>query len=90
MEDNPYGDLRYDRPALPNLLAFEGGFSRITHHASRLHHHIIYAAPSPESRCPACAGWIIADRQVIDKLVQAKQAADLHTPTLGQYLALNS
>jgi 2-aminoadipate transaminase len=33
-------------------------------------------------------GWVIAPRAVIDKLTQAKQAADLHTCTLSQHLAL--
>jgi len=33
-------------------------------------------------------GWVVAPPAVIEKLVQAKQAADLHTNTLGQHLAL--
>jgi 2-aminoadipate transaminase len=33
-------------------------------------------------------GWVIAAPAVIEKLIQAKQAADLHTNTLSQYLAL--
>ena len=33
-------------------------------------------------------GWVIASRVVIEKLTQAKQAADLHTGTLSQHLAL--
>ena len=33
-------------------------------------------------------GWVIAARAVIEKLIHAKQAADLHTSTLNQHLAL--
>src|SRR5262249_30039151 len=33
-------------------------------------------------------GWAIAPEPVIEKLVQAKQAVDLHTSTLSQYLAM--
>jgi 2-aminoadipate transaminase len=33
-------------------------------------------------------GWVIAPQAVIEKLTQAKQAADLHTSTLSQHLAL--
>jgi 2-aminoadipate transaminase len=33
-------------------------------------------------------GWVIASNAVIDKLTQSKQAADLHTSTLCQHLAL--
>ena len=89
VEDNPYGDLRYNGPSLPNLLEFEAGFSRTTHHAPRSPDHVIYAGTFSKVLMPGLrVGWVIADRQVIDKLVQAKQAADLHTNTLGQYLAL--
>ncbi|MEO8426890.1 MAG: PLP-dependent aminotransferase family protein, partial [Verrucomicrobiota bacterium] len=33
-------------------------------------------------------GWVIAAEPGIEKIVQAKQAADLHTSTLNQYIAL--
>ena len=33
-------------------------------------------------------GYVIAAAEVIDKLVQAKQSADLHTPTFNQYLVM--
>jgi 2-aminoadipate transaminase len=33
-------------------------------------------------------GWVIARAEVIDKLVQAKQAADLHTSTFCQHVIL--
>jgi 2-aminoadipate transaminase len=33
-------------------------------------------------------GWVIGPEPVINRLVLAKQAADLHTSTLNQYLAL--
>jgi 2-aminoadipate transaminase len=32
-------------------------------------------------------GWAVAPEDVVDKLIQAKQAADLHTGTLTQHIA---
>jgi len=89
VEDNPYGELRYDGKSLSNLLELDAGLPRTTHHAPRIPNHVIYAGTFSKVLMPGLrVGWVIADRQVIDKLVQAKQAADLHTNTLGQYLAL--
>jgi len=35
-------------------------------------------------------GWVLGNHYVIDVLERAKQTADLHTPTLTQYIALES
>lgn len=75
IEDDPYGELRYAGHALPSLLKLgrEAGATVI-----RLGTFSKVLAPGLR------LGYIISDRQIIDKLVQIKQATDLHTSTLTQ------
>lgn len=73
IEDNPYGEVRFDGEHLPALATLDpeglvislGTFSKIF--------------------CPGLrVGWIAAAREIIAKCVLLKQGADLHTPTLNQ------
>ena len=53
----------------------------------KLDSHVIYTGTFSKVLAPGLRiGWVIATETVIDKLVQAKQAADLHTSTFNQYL----
>jgi len=75
IEDDPYGELRYAGEPQPGLLALgeECGANVI-----RLGSFSKVLAPGLR------LGYICASRPIIDKLVQAKQATDLHTATLTQ------
>jgi 2-aminoadipate transaminase len=85
IEDNPYGELRYSGLALPNLLELDAANGA----ASELNSRVIYAGTFSKVLMPGLrVGWVIASRAVIEKLTVAKQAADLHTSTLSQHLAL--
>jgi 2-aminoadipate transaminase len=85
IEDNPYGDLRYSGSALPNLLELDARNRSSSDFDSR----VIYTGTFSKVLMPGLrVGWVIASRAVIEKLTQAKQAADLHTSTLSQHLAL--
>lgn len=73
IEDNPYGELRFEGEALPSVKAFDstgcvfclGTFSKIF--------------------CPGYRiGWIAGDKDVIRKYVLVKQGADLQCNTLAQ------
>ena len=56
---------------------------------SGLDSRVIYTGTFSKVLMPGLrVGWVIAARPVIEKLTQAKQAADLHTGTLSQHLAL--
>jgi len=82
IEDNPYGELRFEGEFLPSVKSFDvtgnvlcmGTFSKIF--------------------CPGYRiGWIAGDRDIIRKYVLVKQGADLQCNTLAQmqiakYLAL--
>lgn len=73
IEDNPYGDLRFEGESLPplkrldedGLVVFLGTFSKIF--------------------CPGMRiGWLAAERSIFEKVVMVKQGADLHTSTVSQ------
>jgi 2-aminoadipate transaminase len=85
IEDDPYGELRYEGKPLPSLLALDA-----THRPGLgLDTRVIYTGTFSKTLMPGLrVGWVIAPRPVIEKLTQAKQAADLHTSTLSQHLVL--
>jgi 2-aminoadipate transaminase len=73
IEDNPYGELRFEDEPLPSLQAFDhegcvlslGTFSKIF--------------------CPGYRiGWVAGDQKVIEKYVLVKQGTDLQCNTLAQ------
>jgi 2-aminoadipate transaminase len=85
VEDNPYGDLRYDGEPLPDVI--ESGLAEGA--GGPLQSPVIHVGTFSKVLMPGLrVGWAIADSEVIEKLVQAKQAADLHTATLSQHLVL--
>jgi len=75
IEDDPYSLLRYDGDALPSLKALdERG-------------HVLYLSTFSKVLFPGMRlGYLVAPRPVVRQLVLAKQAIDLHSNTLGQYV----
>ena len=72
VEDNPYGDLWFDEPPPPALGSWwpEGS---------------IYLGSFSKVLTPGFRlGYVVAPPAVVPKLLQAKQAADLHTPGFNQ------
>ena len=76
IEDDPYGQLRYDgdeptllKSLLPDKTVLLGSFLQDRGPGLRL-------------------GWICAEREILDKLALVKQATDLHTSTLAQQILL--
>lgn len=76
VEDNPYGELRYEGVILPSLksmdtkglVMFLGTFSKIF--------------------CPGLRlGWIAAEHELLQKFIAIKQSADLHTSNFDQGVA---
>jgi 2-aminoadipate transaminase len=83
LEDNPYGELRFSGEPLPHLLELDARPDE----KGGLISNVIYTGTFSKVLTPGLrVGWVIAQEQVIEKLVRAKQAADLHTSTLSQYL----
>jgi len=72
VEDNPYGDLWFDQPPPAPLTARnpDGG---------------IYLGSFSKVLAPGLRlGYLVAPKAIMPKLLQAKQAADLHSPSFNQ------
>ena len=72
VEDNPYGDLWFDAPPPLPLTA-------------RNPEGCIYMGSFSKTLAPGLRlGFLVAPKALYPKLLQAKQAADLHTPSFNQ------
>ncbi|WP_027799815.1 aminotransferase-like domain-containing protein [Paraburkholderia dilworthii] len=72
IEDDPYGALDYAGEPLPTMLSMAPD-------------HIVHLGSFSKVLAPGLrVGYIIAPEELIFKLVQAKQATDLHTPSFTQ------
>ena len=86
IEDDAYGQLRFDGDPLPSLLALAGFGS--SNGSANYDGNVIYISTFSKTLAPGLRlAWIVAPVEVIGKLVQAKQGADLHTPTFNQMIA---
>ena len=72
IEDNPYGDLWFDQAPAPSLSARHPDGS-------------VYLGSFSKILAPGLRlGYLVAPKALYPKLLQAKQAADLHTPSFNQ------
>jgi 2-aminoadipate transaminase len=91
IEDDPYGQLRYEGDHLPSLLVLDRetvGIRRDNNGSGYHLGNVIYLSTFSKTLAPGLRlGWIVAPADVIAKLVQLKQSADLHTSTFTQMVA---
>ena len=75
LEDNPYGDLRFGGEDIPSIKSFdEEGL-------------VVYSGSFSKVLAPGLrVGYLIADKELIQKVVVGKQAADVHTNILAQMI----
>ena len=86
IEDDPYGQLRFEGDHLPALVVLDGRGPRNGDFCYR--GNIIYLSTFSKILAPGLRlAWVVAPPEVIRKLVQAKQGADLHTATFNQVIA---
>ena len=86
VEDDPYGQLRYEGDHLPPVVLLDGKYRENSDVCYR--GNVIYLSTFSKILAPGIRlAWVIAPPEVIHKLVQAKQGADLHTSTFNQMVA---
>ena len=86
IEDDPYGQLRYEGEHIPSVVALDSEFRGPNgcHYSG----NVIYLSTFSKLLAPGLRlAWVIAPPEVIRKLVMIKQAADLHTASFNQYVA---
>lgn len=84
VEDDPYRTLRFEGEHLPRLIQLDAERRSEAPYAG----NVIYTTTFSKILSPGLrVGWVIAAREVITKLTQAKQGADLHTAMLNQMIA---
>jgi 2-aminoadipate transaminase len=85
IEDDPYGQLRYEGEHLPAVEQLDSQMRDKTHAYTG---NVIYLSTFSKILAPGIRlAWVIAPTDVIEKLVLAKQGADLHTSTFNQIVA---
>ncbi len=78
VEDDPYGELRYEGEHLPPLAVLD---------AKRNGGNVLYLGTFSKLIAPGLRlGWVVAPAEVARQLVLAKQGADLHTNSFGQVM----
>ena len=76
VEDDPYGELRFEGNDLPSLITYRSAAP------------IIYLGTGSKIMAPGMriAWLVIPDEEIREKIVLAKQGADLHSGTFAQYV----
>ncbi len=86
VEDDPYGQLRYEGEHLTSVVVMDGQFRDNCSVCYR--GNVIYLSTFSKILAPGLRlAWVIAPPEVIRKMVQAKQGADLHTSSFNQLVA---
>jgi len=87
IEDDPYGQLRFEGSNLPSVVVLDNQF-RENNDGAPYRGNVIYLSTFSKTLAPGIRlAWVVAPAEVIRKLVQAKQGADLHTATFNQIVA---
>lgn len=78
LEDNPYGELRYSGERVASIKSLDSESVKPT---------VIYIGSFSKVIAPGLrVGYMIADTEIMDKLVVAKQCSDVHTAVLPQMI----
>ncbi|NLW39635.1 MAG: PLP-dependent aminotransferase family protein [Tissierellia bacterium] len=73
IEDNPYGELRFEGEILPAVKHFD------------TEGRVVFLGTFSKIFCPGLRlGWVAADGEVLNKYILVKQGADLQSSTISQ------
>ncbi len=88
VEDDPYGQLRYEGKHLPPLMKIAADLEGGAPDRGGFRSGVLYLGTLSKVLAPGLRiGWVVGPLAVIAKLVQLKQGADLHTSTFTQMVA---
>ena len=81
VEDDPYGDLHFDQPAPPSLLA-------LTAQVPGSREWLVYCGSLSKVLSPGLrVGWMVGPQALLAKATMCKQFSDAHTSTFAQATA---
>jgi 2-aminoadipate transaminase len=84
VEDDPYGALRYESETIKPIITMDAEEVGCSDASAGT---VIYLGTFSKTLAPGLRiAWVAAPREVIAKLVQLKQGADLHTSTFNQMI----
>ena len=85
VEDDPYGKLIFEGEMLPSIAKLDCQFRK---GVDNFEGNVIHTSTFSKILAPGLRiGWAIGPEEVIKKMVQAKQGADLQCSTFDQYIA---
>jgi 2-aminoadipate transaminase len=88
VEDDPYGQLRYEGEHLPPLVQLDAELHDNGPSDGEFTGDVLYLSTLSKTLAPGLrVAWVVAPESVITRLVQMKQGADLHSSTLCQMVA---
>jgi 2-aminoadipate transaminase len=83
VEDDPYGELYFDQPPPPSIMALANDMPQAKP-------YLAYCGSFSKVLSPGIrVGWMIAPPQLLAKAVMCKQFSDAHTSNLSQAIAAN-
>jgi 2-aminoadipate transaminase len=87
VEDDPYGQLRYEGQHLKPVVVLDAERHN-EHRNGKYSGEVIYLSTFSKTLAPGLRlGWVVAPKEVIQRLVMAKQGTDLHSSTFDQMVA---
>lgn len=85
IEDDPYGQLRFEGEHIPTVEVLDDQMRN--DNGCCYSGNVIYLSTFSKILAPGIRiAWVVATPEIIQKLVMAKQGADLHSPTFNQIL----
>ncbi len=87
IEDDPYGQLRYEGEHIKPLVVIDAECLECNHNG-KYTGNVIYLSTFSKTLAPGLRmAWVAAPKEVINRLVQAKQGTDLQCSTFDQMVA---